>query len=1116
MLLTALGYDAEIEGLQNVGAAWKANVLSLAREVGLMDRYYGDTNKPMTRDDMALLIWNFLNAEIVKGYYQNDVANVDTIMYVGGTALEVYFEKQVVYGAIVANEMASIIHADVDEDQEPVDTVLKDGYTTLFLYDNEEDVTLADIVKLNPVVTEQADRRTSVQDVIDSYFMTIKLSTALADIAEPVFVITDLEPTKGTYVATGDECFATGTNTVGTESWDAVAWQSLAALSDEDETVYTNNYKQVSDNAYAAAANTNGNFLKSVDWDEDGTLDIVLHEDWNMTMTLNTTKKGVINTIDEVGMTTKNTIGEITPYTVINYMLADGTFYAVNADVLSGLTLASGNDAVNFKNGYVTLSDGNQYKQSDVAVGVLANMYETDIMDCDADPKALVNYTWYLDCGGYIRIYGADATVYDGLYLLTEATSVKSGRDSYTKNVDTYKQSNDMVNYTAIDIFNTFVPNLPNNAYGEALNGAVALEAETNLAAGIAADTALTVANATVLFNTDAVIELQGKVNDYTYTTTDDYGKYGEYNVNNGGAEAEIVYTTTTTDYYYVTLALDRELNTYVKSVQYFQGYNNMPKYDFGGREIAYAAAAVETDVNGNEYYLANTVVIETFENTVNVQAPYFAYEHVSGSKDAKTGIYNAVAPTGENTNYTVTGLQADYIDDVYGALGFYSFDVNTGVATQIVDNWATYGISAHTVAIEETGLVDYYVLDNVGGTRIKVTAETPVYAVMNETNNANIPYKYWTVTDWSENLAEGDQIVIVKNTITQAIQYILVFKGTDDLGWFQTWAYDANGTAKQLFDAVKAGTGIYGVDAVKTAFENAVKAYAADKTDANYDAMLLAWDAFVEATDGNTTSDYKQDLFTYYTAVTTADFNAFKALVTEAGNLYVDPYRADAIEKAYAKLSDAEKDHLKTYQPNDYKIIEAYVEVANTAVKAADDMVKASAAVTASKTVAEKEIAVQALVNAYVDFMATGLMAEDGKEVDQAIEALATLYTNDELTTKQKVAVVTADAKAALATESEDVVVVAGFAPNTWTITMVDDNGNFFVDSGLAALINAYSATVEVSWIDVTGWTPVTGTLLTDSLDAWHDAFVAGEMDADLGVRATVNGVTYTFILTI
>ena len=41
MLLTALGYDAEIEGLQNVGAAWKANTLSLAKEVGLMDRFYG-------------------------------------------------------------------------------------------------------------------------------------------------------------------------------------------------------------------------------------------------------------------------------------------------------------------------------------------------------------------------------------------------------------------------------------------------------------------------------------------------------------------------------------------------------------------------------------------------------------------------------------------------------------------------------------------------------------------------------------------------------------------------------------------------------------------------------------------------------------------------------------------------------------------------------------------------------------------------------------------------------------------------------------------------------------------------------------------------------------------
>ena len=202
MLLTALGYDAEIEGLQNVGAAWKANVLSLAREVGLMDRYYGDTNKPMTRDDMALLIWNFLNAEIVKGYYQNDVANVDTIMYVGGTALEVYFEKQVVYGAIVANEAANLdVYYDEYTGLKENSYRLDEGYTTLFLYDNEEGLTLKEAYELqdNNIWDEWIGRKDS-----DDYFVTFKnLSTDLGDIAEPVFVITDLEPVKGEWYAVG-------------------------------------------------------------------------------------------------------------------------------------------------------------------------------------------------------------------------------------------------------------------------------------------------------------------------------------------------------------------------------------------------------------------------------------------------------------------------------------------------------------------------------------------------------------------------------------------------------------------------------------------------------------------------------------------------------------------------------------------------------------------------------------------------------------------------------------------------------------------------------------------------------------------------------------------------
>ena len=253
---------------------------------------------------------------------------------------------------------------------------------------------------------------------------------------------------------------------------------------------------------------------------------------------------------------------------------------------------------------------------------------------------------------------------------------------------------------------------------------------------------------------------------------------------------------------------------------------------------------------------------------------------------------------------------------------------MNTGVATLIEENWAEYGISAHTVAVEETGLVDYYVLDRVGGERIKVTEETPVYAVMNERDNNNIPYKYWTVKDWSENLAEVDEIIVVKNTLTGAIEYILVFKGTDDLNWGESWAYAVGNVAKDLFDAVKADTGIYAKDAKWNAFVAAVTANIKNPSEANYEAELKAFMAWYPGAanvaemvkDGEFyVNAFLKDVF--YDNGTSSDVlssdvlnfvRALNAATDKDGNLVLCAYLGDdTIQEAYAALSETEKEFL-------------------------------------------------------------------------------------------------------------------------------------------------------------------------------------------------------------
>lgn len=524
MLLTALDYDPEIEGLQNVGAAWKANTLSLAREVGLLDRFYGDTNKQMTRDDMALLIFNFLSSNVVKGYYTNDVANVDTVLYFGGTALEVYFGKQVVYGAIVANEAADTDVYEMATTGRVAngDVRLPANTTQLFLYDNDEGVTLGDIMAGRVPVTVPFF---SEEKVVDDYFMTFtNLSTDLGDIGEPVFVITDLEPTKGDWLATGGLCFSTGTNTVGTETWDAVA--TLGNLVNND-TVYVNDY----DYTTTVQNNTNGNFLKTVDWDGDGILDIVLKEDWSMTLVTGTNRDNSVNNVAGENWDFDNRHPNLlaedfidTGY--INYHYADGVWYNTQATTIAKTPLADSIDAVNYREGYVTLSDGNKYEQSDVGTGGLQNMLETILINLRNDPKATANYNWYLDNGGYIRAFGEDLSQWS-VYLLTDASSTKT-RTGWDETVDALRQ-------TDFDGLNTYtVTNSRNDLYVQnagntpekfgALNTALDGVAATNLASAAVSETSAE------LQNPGTIVELMDVdnvySNEYLLNKGSDWGAY--------------------------------------------------------------------------------------------------------------------------------------------------------------------------------------------------------------------------------------------------------------------------------------------------------------------------------------------------------------------------------------------------------------------------------------------------------------------------------------------------------------------------------------------------------------------------------------------------------------
>lgn len=1007
MILGTLGYDAQIEGLQNVGAAWKANTLSLAKEVGLMDRFYGDTNKNCTRDDIALLIYNFLFSKVVKGYFNNDVANVDTIIYAGGTALELYFGKQIIYGVIVANQEADLdlyeyaLTGDVANN----DVSLNEGYTQLYLYDRDDALSLRDIVTGN-YRTNGYNRTAVVEDA----FETVRLTSGHKDIGESVFIITDLEKTKGYYTAVGDLFFSTGVNEAGTETWASTAAPALNRLTSAD-TIYVKDYDTVNGRALLTVGdvlpNGNGNFLKTVDFDGDGKLDFVMVENWAMDGFGGVTKRGEYKDLFGAVISGRNVNNTVATDDVtvgwLNYHVADGIAYTVKAETLAGLSLANTNDAVNYKEGYVTLSNDNKYYQSDVGIGhiITALGLNTILIDAANDPYNLRNYTWYLDCGGYVRAYGLDAGNYGELHLLTDATSVKTGRTSFDKTVDTYKQSSEKITYTTSDPKCNFVKD-GDYPYGEALtNTALNGKAVTNLAAGVVDEKAITLADATKVV--DAVVELRdlthvGK-NAFTFATTDCYGKHGDYNMNNGGADAENVFATTETDYYYVVLANDRYGVPYVKSVEYFDGYLNVKGFDFSACTAAYAAVNLEKDATGANYYNAKAVVLETYENTTNVTFPYFAYEHISSNRDYTNGVYSVVTPAGALDTMTVTKMTAIY-DAPYGNLGFYSYNGNNGVATKIVENWADYGISAHTVVIDK-GAIDYYVLDSQSGKTIKLSDETPVYAVMNQDKNYDKTQDKCVVAEYDSKLTKGDKIILVE--ANNAIKYVLVVNSPSyDLGW-NTWA------AQDLWTAINANAPLYSNHAKYDTFKAAVEAYAANKTDATYEAMLQAALVLFESNEEIPENDfYVASFLQYFMEVTGPKYSDFCDAVDNSwdaeGNIVIDPYLDDktGIAALYKAMNATELkilDMISHDEEIDMSYVDFYREVADKYVATAKALIAANAAIAAAQNPVEESVAQKKLVDTYNVWVkltaGTNIVAAAGGELAAAITAAQALIPN-------------------------------------------------------------------------------------------------------------------------
>ena len=135
MLLAALGYDAEIEGL--VGTDWALNTAALAQNLGIFRNFTKDVSEPLNRDDAALLIYNALDVELIQEYRNGYAISYDDHR----TILSSVFGVIRVEGVVAANEWAQLQETNSA-------AALREGRTTL------ENVVWYDSTTANTVVEE--------------------------------------------------------------------------------------------------------------------------------------------------------------------------------------------------------------------------------------------------------------------------------------------------------------------------------------------------------------------------------------------------------------------------------------------------------------------------------------------------------------------------------------------------------------------------------------------------------------------------------------------------------------------------------------------------------------------------------------------------------------------------------------------------------------------------------------------------------------------------------------------------------------------------------------------------------------------------------------------------
>ena len=414
MLLVAIGYDPQIEGL--VGTDWEINTNALATRLGIYRNFTKDVTQALNRDDAALLIYNALDVEMIQ-QYQNGYA----LAYEDHrTILSSVYGVIRVEGVVAGNEWAQLQQTDSD-------AALREGRTTL------EDVVWYDSTTANTRVEEGVE----VTDPV-----TFNVSTPVEYMGKAVTLYVEkttiLANSKVIGVATNDELNVVTTTADGADDVDDVL--DGTGVDVDRNTEYYVNYGYCDDAAEAAAIinncgwetdpdhddhdgafDVNGVTVEVIDNDDDGIAEYVLYTQETLSEVSRYNESDELLTFYKPVMDNDGTMRDNTPERVsvdfdeivfndevatddlILYVEYGGRTYVSLPEVVTGTMARVDRDRSDEL--YITLESGEEYYESHIRD--MASRVDADVENFESEnarnvPGFDTEYDFILDSNGYL------------------------------------------------------------------------------------------------------------------------------------------------------------------------------------------------------------------------------------------------------------------------------------------------------------------------------------------------------------------------------------------------------------------------------------------------------------------------------------------------------------------------------------------------------------------------------------------------------------------------------------------------------------------------------------------------------------------------------------------